>query len=316
MVRRKVERMGMPQVTNIFLALFIFLSLSIYSFSIDKYSLNYKNQLRQIQIYNPFEIEVNEETTFFIMNDGEELFDKNNSWNNKSWEIDKKLESASNKIINKNIIIVAIDSIKNGNSIIDETKRYVEFFPDEVINEFPNGFRKFAYTRIKNLYKNDYKLFIVNDVIPFVERKYNISLNENNLGIIGASMGALAALNIAIEYPDLFGYVGAISTHWIGIKPIEYATLPLRKSIKGDKKTFHAIKNYIQKNTYKLKGKKLYFDYGTLGLDQNYDIPQKEINKLFDLNNINYKSTKFENHDHEASFFGKRFIGVISYLKN
>ena len=109
MVRRKVERMGMPQVTNIFLALFIFLSLSIYSFSIDKYSLNYKNQLRQIQIYNPFEIEVNEETTFFIMNDGEELFDKNNSWNNKSWEIDKKLESASNKIINKNIIIVAID---------------------------------------------------------------------------------------------------------------------------------------------------------------------------------------------------------------
>ena len=88
----------MPQVTNIFLALFIFLSLSIYSFSIDKYSLNYKNQLRQIQIYNPFEIEVNEETTFFIMNDGEELFDKNNSWNNKSWEIDKKLESASNKI--------------------------------------------------------------------------------------------------------------------------------------------------------------------------------------------------------------------------
>ena len=36
------------------------------------------------------------------------------------------------------------------------------------------------------------------------ERKcHNISLNENNLGIIGASMGALA-LNIAIEYPDLF----------------------------------------------------------------------------------------------------------------
>ena len=98
----------MPQVTNIFLALFIFLSLSIYSFSIDKYSLNYKNQLRQIQIYNPFEIEVNEETTFFIMNDGEELFDKNNSWNNKSWEIDKKLESASNKIINKNNIVAVL----------------------------------------------------------------------------------------------------------------------------------------------------------------------------------------------------------------
>ena len=64
MVRRKAERMVMPQVTNIFLVLF-FLSLSIYSFSIDKYSLNYKNQLRQIQIYNPFEIEVNEETTFY-----------------------------------------------------------------------------------------------------------------------------------------------------------------------------------------------------------------------------------------------------------
>ena len=63
-----------------------------------------------------------------------------------------------------------------------------------------------------------------------MEDKFDISLNNKNLGIIGASMGGLSALNALIEYPNLFGFAGCISTHWVGIKPLEYFLLPYKLS--------------------------------------------------------------------------------------
>ena len=235
MVHQKVERMGMPQVIKLSAFFLIYFSVKIYAYpilgTIDTYSLIYNERERRIQIFNPFNVIINPNTTFFIMSDGEELFDKKSSWNGKSWNIDKEIMASNRKLQDKNFIIIAVDSAKRGKSIIDETRRYIEFFPEEVIDEFDDGFRKFAYRRIKNLGGNDYKSFIVQYLVPFLEKKYNQKLNKNNMGTIGASMGAIAALNLIIEYPDLFGSVGAISTHWVGIKPIEYATLPLRLSL-------------------------------------------------------------------------------------
>ena len=320
MVHQKAERMDMPQVIKLSACFLIYFSMKIHAYpilgTIDTYSLIYNDRERRIQIFNPFNVIINPNTTFFIMSDGEELFDKKSSWNGKSWNIDKKIMASNSKLQEKDFIIIAVDSAKRGKSIIDETRRYIEFFPEEVIDEFDDGFRKFAYRRIKNLGGNDYKSFIVQYLIPFLEKKYNQKLNKNNMGTIGASMGAIAALNLIIEYPDLFGSVGAISTHWVGIKPIEYATLPLRKSFKGDRATFDAIKNYIERNVNNLKGKRVYFDYGTLGLDKNYNKPQSEINNLLDINKIEYKTLKFNNHGHEAKFFGERIVEVMSYLNN
>ena len=44
-------------------------------------------------------------------------------------------------------------------------------------------------------------------------------------------MGGLFSLNALIEYPDIFGFAGCFSVHWIGIKPIDYFLLPLRMKV-------------------------------------------------------------------------------------
>ena len=44
---------------------------------------------RRIQIFYPYSDKIDNETIFIIMNDGEELFDENDSWNGKAWNIDK-----------------------------------------------------------------------------------------------------------------------------------------------------------------------------------------------------------------------------------
>ena len=157
----------------------------------------------------------------------------------------------------------------------------------------------------------NYQHFVINKVIPSIEKKFDTKLNRDNLGIIGASMGGLSALNMSIENPEIFGFVGCISTHWVGIKISEYLILPFRMKISGDESTTKAIQQYIKNNVNKLSSQKLYFDHGTVGLDSLYESPQNEINKILSGSEINFIYEIYPNHDHEPKFFGLRFKNIL-----
>ena len=127
-------------------------------------------------------------------------------------------------------------------------------------------------------------------------------------------MGGLSALNALIEHPDLFGFAGCISTHWVGIKPLEYFLLPLVGKIDGDDDTANAIISYIEDNIANIDDQKIYFDHGTIGLDSLYNTPQIRVNKILDSKSKDYKYIVFDGYDHYAPEFGSRFDSVLEYL--
>lgn len=267
---------------------------------------------RRIQIYYPYSKNVNDQTKFIIMNDGEELFSESDSWNGKAWNIDETFKDLKTQKENLNLVIIAIDSAKriNGN-ILDETRRYAEYFPKESIKYIDENLKRSIYSNFIDSQKFNYQDFVINKVIPSIEKKFDTKLNRDNLGIIGASMGGLSALNMSIENPEIFGFVGCISTHWVGIKISEYLILPFRMKISGDESTTKAIQKYIKKNVSKLSSQKLYFDHGTVGLDSLYENPQNEINKILLGSKINFIYEVHPNHDHEPKFFGQRFKNIL-----
>ena len=267
---------------------------------------------RRIQIYYPYSKNVNNQTKFIIMNDGEELFSENDSWNGKAWNIDETFKDLKTQKENLNLVIIAIDSAKriNGN-ILDETRRYAEYFPKESIKYIDGNLKRSIYSNFIDSQKFNYQDFVINKVIPSIEKKFDTKLNTDNLGIIGASMGGLSALNMSIENPEIFGFVGCISTHWVGIKISEYLILPFRMKISGDESTTKAIQKYVKKNVSKLSSQKLYFDHGTVGLDSLYENPQNEINKILLGSEINFIYEVHPNHDHEPKFFGQRFKNIL-----
>ena len=270
---------------------------------------------RKIQIYYPNNKKIDSDTLFIFMNDGEELFNAAESWHNMEWGIDEKIEEMNLNESELNFVIIAIHSAKKGNRFfVDETKRYAEYFPKESIPYFDSGFKKRRYQEWVNKNNLYYLEFLTEDVIPFVEDKFDILLNNKNLGIIGASMGGLAALNALIEHPDLFGFAGCISTHWVGIKPFEYVLLPLVGKINGDDDTANAIISYIEDNITNIDDQKIYFDHGTIGLDSLYSTPQGRVNKILDSKSKDYKYLVFEGYDHYAPEFGSRFDSVLRYL--
>ncbi|RZO23192.1 MAG: hypothetical protein EVA96_00035 [SAR86 cluster bacterium] len=277
---------------------------------------------RRIQIFYPYSDKTDNETIFIIMNDGEELFNENDSWNGKAWNIDKYFLDSAEEITNKNIVVIAIDSAKRVNGkIIDETRRYAEYFPNESIQHFDKGLRKNLYKSLIDKAELNHPDFITKKLLPFLEDKFNTKLGKHNLGIMGASMGGLSAINTVIEHPDLFGFVGCISTHWIGIRPSEYLLLPFsfaldERKIIGDKVTTDGVVKYIEMNSEKLKDIKIYFDHGTESLDAFYPDAQKSVNNILDTQGIEYKYIIFDGYGHEPEYFGKRFGSILSYLIN
>ena len=82
---------------------------------------------RKVRIYYPSDNPINEQTTFIIMNDGEELFLEQDSWNGKSWRVDKSFDELNKKNIEHNIVIVAVHSAKRFKGrFFDDTRRYIE----------------------------------------------------------------------------------------------------------------------------------------------------------------------------------------------
>jgi len=67
---------------------------------------------RKIRIYYPNNNSVDDDTTFIIMNDGEELFLERDSWRGRTWRIDKSFDGLAKINKDPNVIIIAVQSAK------------------------------------------------------------------------------------------------------------------------------------------------------------------------------------------------------------
>lgn len=118
------------------------------------------------------------------------------------WKINTTIEKLlfENKIYP--IIVVGIENSW------ERPKEYVGFstFYGMITNDEQ---RKLAE---ENKVKSDaYMDFVVNEVMPFVEKNFRVKKGRDNTAIAGASFGAGVSLHIAFNHPDKFGMIGSIS---------------------------------------------------------------------------------------------------------
>jgi putative tributyrin esterase len=68
------------------------------------------------------------------------------------------------------------------------------------------------YTNAVDPPRDRYEDYIVHDLISDVESRFPVALGRPNRAIVGISMGGFGAVKLALRHPDLFSFVGGISS--------------------------------------------------------------------------------------------------------
>ncbi len=159
-----------------------------------EYSAGYN---KRITIWTPVGYDANDKSkkySVLYMTDGQNIFGNDDNCAQYEWEVDETVLSYMQNG-GDGIIVVGID---NANS-----RRDSELTPD-IGDVVPN----YNYGGFKNGTGEAYADFVVEKVIPYIEKNYN---TNSIRGIAGSSSGGIESFYIGMEHMDKFSYIGAIS---------------------------------------------------------------------------------------------------------
>lgn len=124
------------------------------------------------------------------LNDGQDLFNACTSvFNAQEWQVD---ETATNLIRKQKVLPLIIVGIDNAGKR-DRPKEYLPF-PDETLRP-----------PVTEVHGEDYPKFLVDEVMPFINRGYRTDPDVTKTGLGGSSYGAGIALYTVMVRPGRFG---------------------------------------------------------------------------------------------------------------
>jgi enterochelin esterase-like enzyme len=124
------------------------------------------------------------------LNDGQNLFDaRTSTFTGREWRVDETVKALADAGRIPPLIVVGIDHA-------GRRARFHEYFP------YPD---RFLQPPDPTPQGRRYPAFLVDEVIPFVERRYRADRNAAHRGLGGSSAGALAAIYAAAQRPGVFG---------------------------------------------------------------------------------------------------------------
>jgi predicted alpha/beta superfamily hydrolase len=121
------------------------------------------------------------------LHDGQNLFDAATSFAGE-WRVDETMEELSRDGLEA--IVVGIPNM--GESRLDE-------------------YSPFNSSRMGGGLGDQYLAFIAQTLKPLIDRDFRTRPGREHTGIMGSSLGGLISLYAFFQYPDLFGFAGAMS---------------------------------------------------------------------------------------------------------
>lgn len=129
------------------------------------------------------------------MFDGQNLFDRTTTAYGMEWGIDETIEGLVGQGATDGVVVVGIDSPGDAHA------RYAEYTAwDWMLDGTP--------VRADGAATAD---FLVDEVIPYVQRTYRVARERSRVGLAGSSMGGYMTLYVGARHTPLFGRLLAFS---------------------------------------------------------------------------------------------------------
>ena len=300
-------------VQKLILIFFLFISCGFYSdkkietiIKSKKYIL-YENfpskfvETRNVEVFLPSGYDTLESCPVLYMFDGQNIFHGKKSWMNNEyshgWQVDETIDSLNKLGEIPPLIVVGAFNIGE--------KRASEYMPAKPKNEVEKRIAS-ADKRIRESYQkwgissDRFLKFLVKELKPYIDTNFKTNRGRNSTFLAGASMGGLVSAYAISEYPNIFGGAACMSTDWPELNGV--------------------FLEYLKNNLPSPKNHKIYFDFGTKGLDSLYEPYQLIIDTLMIKHgyeeNKNWITMKFNGDDHNENFWRKRFHYPLKFFFN
>ena len=160
----------------------------------DRVTFDYEDRKKDVLIWKPEDYNASSADKYSViyMTDGQNLFDRK-ATSTGSWGVAESVTAMMANGGQKCIIV----GVENGATWRDE-----ELTPDigKVTQE--------SYEGGKGKYFSD---FVIDTVMPYINKAYNVYTDREHTHIAGSSSGGIESFYIAMEHPDRFASVGALS---------------------------------------------------------------------------------------------------------
>ncbi len=260
---------------------------------------------RNVDVWLPENYSKDKKYSVLYMHDGQMLYDASTTWNKQEWQVDEVASKLMKEGKVKDFIVVSPWNISE--------IRWQDYFPEKAFDYLNEDAKKTLLAQAKKnnfefvFSADNYLKFLTEELKPYIDKTYATKTDRDNTFVAGSSMGGLISMYAMCEYPEVFGAAACISTHWVGIMPMENNPIP---------DTFFA---YMSDHLPSPETHRFYFDYGTETLDQYYPQYAEIIDTIFKKKGYieaNYKNLKFEGADHSENSWQKRLdIPFIFLLK-
>ncbi len=239
-----------------------------------------------------------EKYSVLYMHDGQNMFDKSLAYAGE-WKVDEHIQKLMDSgEIRKTIVV----------GIWNTAKRFMEYQPQDSFDSLDEKvkddlIKEYGETPLSN----DYLKFIVEELKPFIDSNYRTRTGKQETFMMGSSMGGLISIYALAKYPDVFGGIAAMSTHW-----------PISLSFDIPATSANFVK-YLEKELPKPGSHKIYFDFGTETLDAHYEPHQNRVDTVLEAlgySSKNWITRKFEGKAHNEYDWEERIdIPLLFLLK-
>jgi len=169
-----------------------------------------------------------------------------------------------------------------------------------------------------------YEDFLVQEFLPFIEKRYRVSPGRANRAISGISMGGYGALHLAFRHPQLFSGVSAHSAALIEKLPLflggaaAQSNQPSRARIFGgvfgsppDAAYWNQESPITLARTANLAGLKIYFDCGDQD-DYGFDAGAAVLDKVLTARHIAHEFHLYPGR-HDATYFAAHLPASLEF---
>ena len=262
---------------------------------------------RRVQVWLPSTYRPNgPKFAVLYMHDGQNLFDKKSAGYGMEWEIDEHLDALIQAGKVRRTIVVGI---------WNTPKRLQEYVPSKAFNGLPPAYRE----KVRALYGGDplsdgYLKFIVRELKPMIDRRFNVKRDRAHTAIMGSSMGSLISLYAIDEYPQVFGAAGMMSTHGpLFMKPDGKSVSDEEYEVVSS-----AFERYLTPALPDPGTHKLYFDHGSETLDAIYARYQQRVDAVVGRRGyrqgVNWMTRSFPGQKHNEISWASRVDIPLQFL--